>query len=105
MTEENRAERPQITITAGAWIGLVTITFTIVLSLFGAAGWIISRMDTAIARLDVRIDRLDTRIDRLDGRLDTLAEEVAMMRGQLEVLTRTRSSDPTEAEPGTTTGQ
>ena len=88
MTESRQTDnRAQITITAGAWIGIVSITLTIVLSLFGAAGWIISR------------------IERLDARMDTLAEEVARMRGQLDVLTQTRAGEPTEPEPGSTTGQ
>ena len=92
MEEERRTNgRPQITITAGAWIGIVSIALTIVLSLFGAAGWIITRMDT--------------RIDRLDTRIDTLAVEIATMRGQLDFLARTQLGEQAGAATETTPGQ
>lgn len=88
MEEERRTNSwPQITITAGAWIGIVSIALTIVLSLFGAAGWII------------------TRIDRLDTSIDTLAVEIATMRGQLDFLARTQLGDQAGPATETTPGQ
>ena len=64
---------------------------SIVLSLFGAAGWIITRMDT--------------RIDRLDTRIDTLAVEIATMRGQLDFLARIQLGDQPAAATETAPGQ
>ena len=75
------------------------------LSLFGAAGWIITRMDTRIDRLDTRIGRLDTRIDSLDERVDSLAVEIATMRGQLDVLARTQAGEQAGPATETTPGQ
>lgn len=95
--DSNESRQTRIKITAGAWIGIASLTLTMVLALFGAAGWIISRIDSVEARIDTRIDGLDTRID-------ALAVEIATMRGQLDVLTQTHGR---EDRPGneTTRGQ
>ena len=72
---KTRNEHPELTIKAGAWIGLAGIALTIILALFGAAGWIVTR-----------IDRVETKIDDLDGRVDALAVDMARMSGQLDVI-------------------
>ena len=87
MADRNAAT--PVTIAAGAWIGIAGIAVTMILALFGAAGWIVTRIDrleTRIDRLDTRIDRLDAKIDALDTRVDGLAVVVAKMSGQLEIV-------------------
>ncbi len=94
MEESNRVEhQPTVTIAAGAWIGLAGLALTMVLALFGAAGWIVTRIDRLETRLDTRIDRLDAKMDVLDTRVDALSVDVATMRGQLGVLTQTGQPD------------
>ena len=97
-------DHPDLTIKAGAWIGIAGIALTMILALFGAAGWIVTRIDRVNNRVDAlavdmatRIDRVDsrvdalavdmaTRIDRVDSRVDALAVDMARMSGQLDLI-------------------
>ena len=97
-------DHPDLTIKAGAWIGIAGIALTMILALFGAAGWIVTRIDRVNSRVDAlavdiatRIDRVDsrvdalavdiaTRIDRVDSRVDALAVDMARMSGQLDLI-------------------
>ena len=96
--DSNESRQTRIKITAGAWIGIASLALTMVLALFAAAGWIISRIDSVEARIDTRIDGLDTRIDGLDTRIDALAVEIATMRGQLDILTQTHGQEDTRGQ-------
>ena len=84
MSDEKMAsDHPEVTIKAGAWIGIAGIALTMVLALFGAAGWIVSR-----------IDRVETKIDDLDKRVDALAVNMARMSGQLDLILQQGLSGP-----------
>ena len=81
------SEPARVQIAFGAWIGIAGLVLTVVLALFGAAGWVVTR-----------IDRLDTRIDGLDTRIDGLAVDVAHIRGQLDILVSRSGSSATLAD-------
>ena len=81
--EKTASDHPEVTINAGAWIGIAGIALTMILALFGAAGWIVSR-----------IDRVETKIDDLDKRVDALAVDMARMSGQLDLILQQGLSGP-----------
>lgn len=73
--DKQRSDHPELTIKAGAWIGIAGIALTMILALFGAAGWIVNR-----------IDRVETKIDDLDEQVDALSIDMARMSGQLDLI-------------------
>ena len=78
MSEDKKSsDHPELRIKAGAWIGIAGIALTMILALFGAAGWIVNR-----------IDRVETKIDDLDKRVGALAIDMARMSGQLDLILR-----------------
>lgn len=81
--DKQSSDQPELTIKAGAWIGLAGIALTMILALLGAAGWIVSR-----------IDRVETKIDDLDKRVDALAVDMARMSGQLDLILQQGLSGP-----------
>ena len=70
-------DHPDLTIKAGAWIGIAGIALTMILALFGAAGWIVTRIDRVNNRVDALAVDMATRIDRVDSRVDALAVDIA----------------------------
>ena len=79
-------DHPDLTIKAGAWIGIAGIALTMILALFGAAGWIVTRIDRVNNRVDALAVDMATRIDRVDSRVDALAVDMARMSGQLDLI-------------------
>ena len=81
--DKKSTDQTELTIKAGAWIGIAGIALTMILALFGAAGWIVSR-----------IDRVETKIDDLDKRVDALPVDMARMSGQLDLILQQGLSRP-----------
>ncbi|MCY4660139.1 MAG: hypothetical protein OXF93_10065 [Acidobacteria bacterium] len=83
-------------MTTGNWIALAAIVLSLIVSLFGAAGWVIGRVDGRInrleSRIDARIDGLESSIKGLDERIDDLVVIVSHMRGQLDLLSNRSAS-------------
>ena len=69
-------ERASIKITVNQFIAICGIVVTIVVSLFGAAAWVVNRLD----RFE---DKLSLEIQNLDARVDKVAVEVSFIRGQI----------------------
>lgn len=69
-------EKLEFTLTVNQLLAVTTLLLAVVVALFGAAGWVVSRID----RLE---EGLGTQIRTMDARVDELAEDTAFIRGQL----------------------
>lgn len=69
-------EKLAFTLNVNQLLTVATLLLAVVVALFGAAGWVVSRID----RLE---EGLGTQIRTMDARVDELAEDTAFIRGQL----------------------
>lgn len=64
-------------------IAVIISAASLLLSFFGAFGWLIHRMDARFDRVDERFHRIDQRFDRVSEQFDRVGERIDQLQREV----------------------